>query len=514
MVQDDAGDVGGRAPTPVDVVDALERVLQSPRFRRSGRSRGFLAFVVTETLAGRGDRLSERTVARGAMQRGGTFDGRADATVRVQASRVRKALEDYYSEDGSEDPVRIVLPRGSYIPQFLPNDSAAADVARVPGVVVTMLTPSGDDPAALISRSLSESLVQHLAAHGHIRVVGPIDVPTEARTSATAAGVSSVLTGHVSLHEGRLSLAVRVVDAASATVLWSTEDVIPLEDLARFEVQEQWSRAIASRVGDPSGPVIRQELDRRPPGGTEPELAARLAFYSHLYRETATSLTEAITKVDAALDAGVRTAPLLAIRGALANEASIFGLTDMDAELDRAEALAREALALDGSNAHAHLVLSWPTQVRGHIQVAIEHAETAVQLAPYQPFYLIAGGISISACGQWQRGSELIREAHRLNPGMSSLTHAWLATGHLVEADYGRALAEASLLPADDGYVWGPLLRAMALSGLGYVDQSRAEAARARAMRPDVMDDVGGHLGGMMRVEPDVLARLVGLVSE
>jgi TolB-like protein len=448
------------------------------------------------------------------MQRGGDFDGRGDATVRVQASRVRKALEDYYSEGATNEPVRIILSRGSYVPQFTRNDTPAVDVARVPGVVVTILTSSGESPAGLIARSLSESLVQHLAVHGHIRVVGPVDLPVEARTSATAAGVSSILTGHVSLHDGQLSLAVRVVDAESVKVLWSTEEVIPLEGLARFEAQEQWSRAIASRVGDPSGPVIRQELDRQPSGGTEPELAARLAFYAHLYRETGTSLAEAISKVDAALDSGVRTAQLLAMRGALANEASIFGLTEMEVELDRAESLAREALALDGSNAHAHLILSWPMQVRGHTDLAIQHAETAVRLAPYQPFYLIAGGISICACGQWQRGSQLIHEAHRLNPGMSSLTHAWLAMGHLVDADYGRALAESSLLPAEDGYVWGPLLRSMALSGLGYLEQSRAEAARARAMRPDVMDDVGGYLGGMMRLEPDVLDRLVRLVSE
>lgn len=496
------------------VVDALERVVESAPFRRSARSRGFLAFVVTETLAGRGDRLSERTVARGAMQRGAAFDGRNDATVRVQASRVRKGLEDYYASEGAEDPIRIVLPRGSYVPTFETHDSAAADVPRVPGVVIAMLTSSGDEPAALIARSLSESLLQHLAAHEHLRVVGPIDVPTEAQRSAAAAAVSSILTGHVSLHEARLSLTVRVVDAHSAAVLWSTEEAVALEDFAQFEAQEQWSRAIASRVGDPSGPVIRQELERQRPGGTAPELAARLAFYSHLYRETATSLTEAIEALDAVLNSGARTAPLLAMRAALANTASIYGLTDRDVELDLAESLAREAIALDGSNAHAHLVLSWPTQVRGHTQIALEHAETAVRLAPYQPFYLIAGGIAICACGELQRGMELIREAHRLNPGMSSLTHAWLATGHLVEGDYERALAEASLLPSDDGYVWGPLLRAMALGGLGYTEQSRAEAARAREMRPDVVDDIAGFYASIMRLTPEQIDRLSGLVPD
>jgi hypothetical protein len=86
---------------------------------------------------------------------------------------------------------------------------------------------------------------------------------------------------------------------------------------------------------------------------------------------------------------------------------------------------------------------------------------------------------------------------------MSSLTHAWLATGYLVEADYGRALAEASLLPSEDGYVWGPMLRATALSGLGYDEQSRVEADRAREIGPDNMADMAGYLGSMMRLTPN-----------
>ncbi len=500
------------APEPPEVIDALERVLDSPQFRRSPRAGGFLAYVVTETLAGRGERLSERTVARRAMQRSANFDGKNDASVRVQATRVRQSLADYYSADGAGDPMRIVLPRGSYIPVFERSEAAASDVARVPGVVVVALTASSEDPAEMFARTMSESLVQSLAAHTHIRVVGPIEATGNAQRSAAAGAVSSILMGRVSVRNERLLLAVRLLEAESGEVMWSTEEAVALGELTRLDVAEQWSREIASKVGDPSGQVIRQQVERKSPGVTEPELAARLAFYSHLYRETMASLTEAITLVDVALDAGIRTAPLLAMRGALANSASVYDSADTEVELDRSESLAREALALDGNNAHAHLVLSWPTLARGHRAVAFEHVETAVRLAPYQPFYLVAAGIALSAGGEWQRGSELIREAHRLNPGMSALTHAWLAVADLVEEDYERALAEASLLPSEDGYVWGPLLRAMALAGLGYLDQSQAEAARARDIGPEVMADLHGHLGGMMRLTDEQLTRLVALV--
>ena len=111
---------------PADVVEALGRVLSSRPFRRAPRARGFLAYVVTETLSGRGERLSERTVARSALKRGADFDGRSDASTRVQAVRVRQFLDEYYAAEGADDPLRILLPRGSYVPEFeAPQDASA-----------------------------------------------------------------------------------------------------------------------------------------------------------------------------------------------------------------------------------------------------------------------------------------------------------------------------------------------------------------------------------------------------
>ena len=238
----------------VDVVEALKRVLDGRQMSRSPRARGFLAYVVTETLAGRGDALSERTIARRALQRGPGFDGRDDASVRVQATRVRKYLDDYYATEGDGDPLRIRLPRGSYVAVFERAEPPAVEAHTVPGVVVAVLAASGDDPAAIVARSLSEALVQHLVAHSHIRVVGPIDPPEDAARSAAAAGVSTILTGLVTVRDGRLRLAVRLVAVDDASVLWTADPSVDLSDLAGFEVEEQWAREIAARVGRPVRP--------------------------------------------------------------------------------------------------------------------------------------------------------------------------------------------------------------------------------------------------------------------
>jgi len=47
------------------------------------------------------------------------FNSDKDAVVRVHASRMRQALDTYYSGDGASDPVVISVPKGSYVPAFV-----------------------------------------------------------------------------------------------------------------------------------------------------------------------------------------------------------------------------------------------------------------------------------------------------------------------------------------------------------------------------------------------------------
>jgi hypothetical protein len=101
-----------------EIRSALERVVTSPNFRASPQLASFLRFVVEETLAGRADRLKGYSVAIGALGRNHTFDPRTNPIVRVEAGRLRQALERYYAGPGRDDKFVIALPRGSYIPTF------------------------------------------------------------------------------------------------------------------------------------------------------------------------------------------------------------------------------------------------------------------------------------------------------------------------------------------------------------------------------------------------------------
>jgi Tol biopolymer transport system component len=97
---------------------ALQSVISSGAFADSKQCKDFLRLVVERALAGDLESLGERTV--GAEVFGWPADNETsnDAAVRVRATEVRKRLAQYYREAKQDQPVRIQLTPGSYMPEF------------------------------------------------------------------------------------------------------------------------------------------------------------------------------------------------------------------------------------------------------------------------------------------------------------------------------------------------------------------------------------------------------------
>jgi TolB-like protein len=95
-------------------------------FDASARNRRFLAYVVGETLQGRASRIKAYTIALAVFERGEEFDPLTDPIVRIEASRLRRAIEHYYLTGGKDDRIRIDIPKGSYVPTFRYSDRTEA----------------------------------------------------------------------------------------------------------------------------------------------------------------------------------------------------------------------------------------------------------------------------------------------------------------------------------------------------------------------------------------------------
>lgn len=96
----------------------LARILSSVRFRDSARMSAFLTFVVEKTLSGAEAEVKESLIGIEVYNRSADFDPQTDSIVRVEASRLRSKLRDYYLEEGAAEQWRIELPKGTYVPVF------------------------------------------------------------------------------------------------------------------------------------------------------------------------------------------------------------------------------------------------------------------------------------------------------------------------------------------------------------------------------------------------------------
>ena len=105
-------------PTTEEIRAALDRIAVSEAFCASPQLVAFLRYVVEATLRGSQDRIKGYTIAVEAFGRGDDFNPQDDPIVRVEAMRLRRALQRYYANGGRDDSVRIVLPLGSYVPEF------------------------------------------------------------------------------------------------------------------------------------------------------------------------------------------------------------------------------------------------------------------------------------------------------------------------------------------------------------------------------------------------------------
>ncbi len=100
------------APSAAEISAQMEKIVGRPDFQRARRLREFLRFVVNERLDGRADNLKAYTIGLEVFDRPDNFDPITDTIVRVNAGKLRHALERYYLGPGRRDKILISIPKG------------------------------------------------------------------------------------------------------------------------------------------------------------------------------------------------------------------------------------------------------------------------------------------------------------------------------------------------------------------------------------------------------------------
>ena len=154
----------GKAPASFGIDDdprwgAVQRILASKSFSKSGRLSAFLTYICRCALEGRSDEISEQQIGIHVFDRPADYNPGDDNIVRTTARQLRQRLALYYQEEGAAEDLHIEVPRGGYHPDFvcrtdhnspvesLQNEAGNATASRalmpetVPKATLHVLTP-------------------------------------------------------------------------------------------------------------------------------------------------------------------------------------------------------------------------------------------------------------------------------------------------------------------------------------------------------------------------------------
>src|SRR5580700_291022 len=90
------------------------RIVSSDVLRGSESLCHLLEYLASHSVDEQGSSVKEYQIATEVFGRPADFDPRLDSTVRVQTSRLRAKLAEFYAGPGAQDEVIVEIPRGAY----------------------------------------------------------------------------------------------------------------------------------------------------------------------------------------------------------------------------------------------------------------------------------------------------------------------------------------------------------------------------------------------------------------
>ncbi len=476
----------------------LEHVLAHREFHATDKMREFLRFVVEETLAGRSHQLKGFTIATAVFGRDIDFDAAHDPVVRIQAGRLRRAIERYYLVGGVCDPIRIKIPKGTYVPVF--SAWAVPESSETPRIPVTgpavneswpvvLVFPfqniSGNPDLDYIGYGLANELCTRLGEFLDLRVISFREGTYGKKAENTHARFT--IEGTVQFSDSTVKIVTRLVESDTGEQLWSEVFKSPSGSVSLMEFQEQVALVVATHIAGEHG-IIPRRLSAESGSKKTIDLTtyeAILKAYAYdqapnpgSYQTAFKALQNAIKESPSCGLVSGRLALLYADNIAL--EFFDPGLTP----LGHAIHLAQEAVLMEPNHQMNRIVLARVRLLNNELDAALLELDVALKLNPNSLQYMDAIGYLLMLLGQWERGEMLIRRAIQLNPFYRVVVHYGLWLNWFRQHQYLQALQELELV-LGIGSFWDPLTRAATLARLGRIEEASHAAQDLLTLKPD-----------------------------
>jgi hypothetical protein len=125
----------------------LEAVLESKTFARAPNLAAILRYVCQEYCQGRANLIKEYNIAVQALGRAEGFDPSQDSVVRVEVSRLRKRLQQFYETEGASHKIHLQLAEVGYVPRFVRQPQPQSNGLETISGTAQVAAAAVDEPA-------------------------------------------------------------------------------------------------------------------------------------------------------------------------------------------------------------------------------------------------------------------------------------------------------------------------------------------------------------------------------
>jgi adenylate cyclase len=311
------------------------------------------------------------------------------------------------------------------------------------------------------------------------------DKPLKARQIGRELNVRYVLTGSVRRLGGQIRVNTHLTDAATDTLVWADRFEITSTDMFRLQDEVTSRIAIALNLE-----VVTAEA-RRPtnnPDALDYMLQGRALLY-HRDGTTPDRFAEAITCFRLALRLDPVSADTKALLALALSARVLEQISETRADdVELAERLIEQALAMAPRQAVAHLARAHLMRARGNFDGAIFEYETAISLNRNWIVPIAALGICKFFAGEMEETIPAQELAIRLSPRDPRLPNWYWRIGmvHLMQSRIDQAITWLEKARIANPTLPGPhawLASAFALSG--NIERAVGELGEARRLSPD-----------------------------
>lgn len=518
-------------PSTKAIRQSLERILKSAKFRGSYKQKKFLRFVVNETLKHRATQIKEYTIAISVYGRKEEFDPQVDPIVRVEAGRLRRALEYYYLTDGKNDQVRIEIPKGGYVPAFrtgekptpptieLASEHKDDPLSNEPSIAVMPLTNlSGDNRQDYFVDGLTEELTNEFSRFQDFRVIASQSTMRFKGSAINPGKVGAELGARFLLMgSGRKSsktvkISIQLLDAATGEQIW-------VEDYRRngtsadlIDLQEEIAHSVVGVIADQYGLINRRlskESRKKAPGNLQ-AYSAVLRFYHYETQLTTEAFKQALKALEKAVKIEPEFALAWAMLGHLYADNYALGFCELERPLEKAFEFANRGVALAPENQFARDALALAYFHKGEKTLFLQQVEKILELNPNSPYFVGVAGWHLMLFGEWERGLSLLRKGIGLNPYHPSWFHLATFLDYYRKDDFENALAEALKFNYPNLYL-DPLLRAAVLGELGRIQEAKIAVSEMLKLEPNFREKKKELLAHYVKIDSLIRKLLKGL---